>query len=137
MIDALIAGRLHGAVVERTSRNGNAFVTCTVRVPTANGETAFVSVVTFSHSTGKALAALADGDAVALVGELKLTAYIAKDGQPKPSIDLVAQQCLTEYHTSRKRNAMRKEEPAPAVVPPAATESASPSDREFNDEIPF
>jgi hypothetical protein len=35
MIDALVSGRLHKPAVSRVSHNGNRFVTCTVRVPTA------------------------------------------------------------------------------------------------------
>jgi len=47
MIDAIIAGRLYGAPIARTSNAGRPFATRKLRVPTANGETAFVNAIAF------------------------------------------------------------------------------------------
>lgn len=106
MIDALIAGRLYGTPQSRTSRNGNAFAIAKVRTPMANGESSFVNVIAFSDTAQAALLALADGDSVALAGELKVSVYTNKDGEAKPSLDLTAHAVLTEYHVSRRRKTM-------------------------------
>jgi single-stranded DNA-binding protein len=106
MIDALIAGRLYGTPQSRTSKNGNAFATAKVRTPMANGESCFVNVVAFSDSARTALLALAEGDSVAIAGELKVGTYTDKDGAARPSLDLTAHAVLTEYHVQRKRKAI-------------------------------
>jgi single-stranded DNA-binding protein len=106
MIDALIAGRLYGAPQSRTSKNGNGFVTAKVRTPMSNGEASFVNVIAFSDAAQAALLALADGDSVAIAGELKVTAYTNNNSEPRPSLDLTAHAILTEFHVTRRRKAM-------------------------------
>jgi single-stranded DNA-binding protein len=106
MIDALIAGRLFGKPQARTSKAGNAFATAKVRTPMANGESAFVNVIAFSDTAKAALLALAEGDAVAIAGELKVSTYADKEGTARPSLDLTAFVVTTEYHVSRKRKAV-------------------------------
>ena len=108
MIDALIAGRLYGKPQERTSSAGNPFVTAKARVSTRTGESLFVNVIAFDETAVTALLALSDGDAVALAGELTPKAYTSKDGEAKPSLDLLAYSVLTEYHVQRKRQAVRE-----------------------------
>jgi single-stranded DNA-binding protein len=110
VIDALIAGRIYGIPTERTSRNGNAFATAKVRTPMANGEVAFVNVIAFADIAKAALLALADGDSIAISGELKVSTYVDKAGDAKPSLDLVAHAVLTEYHVQRRRKAMAEAE---------------------------
>ncbi len=136
MIDALIAGRIFGKPESRTARNGSAFVTAKARIPTSSGEAQFVNVVAFRESVRTALLAPSDGDSVALAGELKLTAYLGRDGQPHPGVDLVASQLLTEYSIIKRRKAFqdangqpqapRDDAPAPAAAEP-----------EFDDALPF
>jgi single-stranded DNA-binding protein len=115
VIDALIAGRIYGTPQGRTSKNGNPFVTTKVRTPMANGESSFVNVIAFSDSAMAALLALMDGDSIAIAGELKVTAYSNKDGEPRPGLDLTAHSVLTPYHVARKRKAV-VDEPERGVV---------------------
>lgn len=110
MIDALIAGRLYGQPQQRTARNGSPYTTAKLRVALANGETAFVNVITFRESVGAALLALSDGAPLALAGELKAGAYTAQDGTARASLDLTAHEILTEYHVTRRRKAMQRDE---------------------------
>jgi single-stranded DNA-binding protein len=109
MIDALIAGRIYGTPVERTSQSGSRYVVAKVRAPMANGETTFATVIAFNDLAKAALLALAEGDSVAISGELKVSAFADKSGAPKPSLDLVAHSVLTEYHVQRKRKAVSEE----------------------------
>lgn len=69
MIDALIAGRIHGTPAERTAKNGKPFATAEVRVSTRDGEAIFVNVIAFAEGAVTALLALGDTDSVALTGE--------------------------------------------------------------------
>jgi single-stranded DNA-binding protein len=106
VIDALIAGRLYGTPTERETKHGKAFATGKARVSTASGETVFVNLIAFAESAVASLLALNDGDAVALAGELTPKAWTDREGQAKPSLDMVVHAILTAYHVSRKRQAM-------------------------------
>lgn len=120
MIDALIAGRLHRAPQERTSNSGKPYATATVRASTREGNAIFVNVIAFDDPAVTALLALADGDSVALAGELTPKVYIPQSGEPRPSLDLLAHAVLTEYHVARKRKAVQRVD----------------GDRQFDDDLP-
>jgi hypothetical protein len=109
VIDALIAGRLHGTPTARTAANGNGFATCKVRVATREGTTFFANVIAFEPAAVAALLALADGDSAALAGELSPKVYTPASGEPKVVLDLLAHVVITAYHVSRKRQAVAAE----------------------------
>lgn len=132
MIDALVAGKMYGTPIERTSKNGNTYVTAKVRAPTRDGEAQFVNIVAFAASVVAALLVLDDGDAVALAGELSAKAYSSKEGEPKPSLELLAQHVLTEFQVTRKRQAAK-----PTREPEPARPETSAGERELDDDIPF
>lgn len=108
MIDALIAGKVFGRPMERTSKTGKPFAVAKVRTAGGDGESTFVSVIAFDPTPCAALLALADGDSVALSGSLSLKTWTDKDGITRPGLDLVAHQVLTPYHVTRKRRAMEQ-----------------------------
>lgn len=114
MIDGLIAGKLYGKPTERTSKTGKPFVVAKVRAATGEGESMFINVIAFDTAPCTALLALADGDSVALTGSLTPKTWTDKEGNTRPSIDLVAHQVLTTYHVTRKRTAMHQNATAPA-----------------------
>lgn len=109
MIDALIAGRLHGHAEERTGQSGSIFVTCKVRTAAGNGDSIFCNVIAFNDDARHALLALGDGDSVALSGALTPKVWTDKQGNTHPALDLVAHAVLTAYHASRKRKAVQGE----------------------------
>lgn len=109
MIDALIAGKLHGAPSQKTSKNGNTFTTAKVRVPSGD-DSIFCNVIAFDQDAQSALLALGTGEAVALAGTLKVGTWTARDGAARPSLDMTASQVLTSYHVTRKRKAMQPEQ---------------------------
>jgi single-stranded DNA-binding protein len=109
VIDALIAGRIHGKPGQRTSSNGNSYATAKVRVSVRTGEAYFVNVIAFAEEAVTALLALSEGDSVALSGELTPKVYTPANGEPRPSLDLLAHSVLTGYHVNRKRQAMSPE----------------------------
>src|SRR5580658_1547787 len=70
IIDALIAGRVHGKPAERQTKDHKPFATCVLRVSLRDGGCVFVSVIAFEESAVRALLALSNGDSAALSGEL-------------------------------------------------------------------
>ena len=128
MMDALIAGRLHGQPAARTGKSGKTFAVAKVRAAGGDGESLFVSVICFDEAPCNALLALRDGDSVALSGSLTPKTWQDKDGNTRPALDLVAHQVLTSYHVTRKRAAVR---PPTAPERPShdAWRAAAPHDR--------
>ncbi len=108
MIDGLIGGKLYGKAAKRTGNNGKDFTTAKVRTPTADGDSIFVNVITFSDEVGAALLALDDGDSISLTGALSVKVWTDKNGEARPALDMVAHAALTSYHVSRKRQAVGK-----------------------------
>jgi len=85
-----------------------------VRPSTREGNAVFVNVIAFASELANALLALAEGDSVALAGELTPKVWQPKDGgEPRPSLDLCVHAVLTEYHVARKRKAVQGNEDQP------------------------
>ena len=106
MIDGLIAGKLYDAPEQRKGKGGNAFTVAKVRAAAGDGESLFVNVIAFDTEPCTALLALEDGDSVALSGTLTPKVWTDKQGNTRPSLDMVAHQVLPAYHVRRKRAAM-------------------------------
>lgn len=109
MIDAIVAGRLHGKPTSRNSKAGKPFTVAKVRTPLADGDTVFISVIAFDAGTAATLLALDDGDPVALAGALTPKVWETKDGEHRPALDLVAHAVLSPYHVHRRREAAHRE----------------------------
>jgi single-stranded DNA-binding protein len=145
VIDALIAGRLYGKPAARTAKNGSAFAVGKIRVGTRDGGALFVSVIAFSASAVQALLTLDDGDSVALAGELTPKAWIDKNGEPRPQLDMLCHAVLSPYHVKRKREAIKPanaerdstSEPVAQPEAPSAAQQPAGGTLDFDDEIPF
>ncbi|MGP1684407.1 MAG: single-stranded DNA-binding protein [Giesbergeria sp.] len=111
MIDGLIAGKLYGQAAERMDKSGKPFVVAKVRAAAGDGEGLFVNVIAFDDAPCTALMALDDGDSVALAGSLTPKVWTDKQGNTRPSLDMVAVQVLTAYHVTRKRRAVENTSP--------------------------
>ena len=122
MIDGLIAGRLYGQAAERTDKAGKTFTVARVRATSNDGENLFVNVIAFDAASCAALGALADGDSVSLAGALTPGVWTDKQGNTRPSLDMVAHQVMSAYHVNRKRRAMEGD--------------LSPTDNPHGDEFP-
>ena len=120
MIEAIITGKLHQRAEERTSKGGRPFVKVQIRTAAGEADSLFVNVVAFSESACAALLALDAGDSLALAGTLKPGAWIDREGNPRPSLDLVAAQVLTLYGLKRRRAAAAGADPEPQERPAQA-----------------
>jgi hypothetical protein len=125
MIDALIAGRLHGSPKSRTSKSGQRYATAVVRASLRDGTATFCNTITFAEPAVAALLALSDGDSVALSGELTPKVYVPQSGEPRPSLDLLAHAVISPFSVTRKRRAALAAAAAPVAV-----------ELPFDDELP-
>lgn len=104
-IEALITGKLHKRAEERTGRSGRPFVVASVRAAAGESETLFVNVCAFSESACAALLALDAGDSLAVAGSMTPKAWTDREGNARPSVDMVAAQVLTLYGLKKRRSA--------------------------------
>lgn len=112
-IEALILGKLHQRAEQRTSKTGRPFVTAKVRTAASEGESVFANVIAFNEAACTALLALDAGDSLALAGTLKPGAWTDREGNARPSLDMVAAQVLTVYGLKKKRDASAEPHPKP------------------------
>ena len=131
-IEALLVGRLHEPARERTAAaSGRRFVTCKVRVPAGDGPDLFINAACFDPTACAALLALGAGDSVALGGTLKPGAWTDREGNPRPSVDLVANVVMTVYDLKRRRAAVQSAaQPEPSAPPAASRQPALETDFE-------
>jgi single-stranded DNA-binding protein len=113
MIDGLIGGKLHGKPAQRKSSNGKTYFTAKVRAAAGDGDALFVNVISFSGTVGEALLALDDGDSVSLSGALTPKVWTPPNGDPRPSLDMVAHAITTAYHVTRKRQTVTHQQNSP------------------------
>ena len=111
MIDGLIAGKLYGAPQQRMGKSGKPFAVAKLRCAAGDGESLFVNVIAFDGDVCAALLALGDGDSVAMAGTLTPKVWTDKQGNTRPTLDIVAAQVLTAYHVTRKRKAVASDGP--------------------------
>ena len=138
-IDALLQGRLMAAPSQRTSKNGNPFTTCRIRVASAgNGESdsLLVNCIAFAEPAQAALLALDAGEAVALAGSLKVGIWQANDGTHKPGLDMTVGAVLSAYSIAKRRRAMQPDQgdrqqdrPSDAAWRAAAPAGRGPQDQ--------
>lgn len=103
MIDGLVMGRIHGQPVERASKTGKPYVIAKVRAAAGDGDGVVVNVIAFDDAPMAALLGLGDGDSLALSGSLTPKVWVDREGQHRPSLDMVAHQVLTSYQVVNKR----------------------------------
>jgi hypothetical protein len=136
---ALISGVIFRAPLQKISKAGKPFTTCTVKVgadDTASSD--FWTVLSFSESAQLELLRLEAGDAVSIRGKLKIETYVANDGTTKISRSIFADAAIglrPVPRTSKAKAPPVGSKAADAIVkqsiiPPS---SAPP----FDDDIPF
>ncbi|MDD2608397.1 MAG: single-stranded DNA-binding protein [Giesbergeria sp.] len=109
MIDALISGKVYGQPAQRSGKNGKLFALAKLRATGTDGQAQFISVIAFDDGPVAALLALKEGDSVAVTGPLKVATWQDKEGNHRPSLDIVAQQVMTVYQVRHKRSATQAE----------------------------
>lgn len=103
MIDALISGRLRGAVTPRTTGAGKPFAVWRMATTDKNGESVLCSCIAFSQTAIEAAQRLTDGDSIAVSGEAAISTWQGNDGTARHGLDVLVHGVLTAYHLGRKR----------------------------------
>ncbi|CAB3778567.1 single-stranded DNA-binding protein [Paraburkholderia caffeinilytica] len=134
MIDGLIGGKVYGKPTERVGGSGKRFVTAKVRAA-SGGESLFVNVIAFDDGAKAALLALDDGDPVALVGAFTPKAWVDKNGDAKPALDMVAHGVLSAYQVKHKRQAAQLTEQGEAAMSGARQAKYGGDYSEMNDQL--
>lgn len=125
MIEAIITGKLHQKAEERTSKAGNLYVQCRMRVSAGEDVIVLVTVRAFDEIPARALLAMTEGDALAVAGTYKPSAWIDRDGNARPGGDLIAGQVMSLYGLARRRKA--------AAVEPEHQEGPSPASQQHQE----
>ncbi len=140
----LVSGVLHRAPESRTSRNGNAFTTATLRAKDKDGDaTMWWKVVAFADAAQVQLLALGDGDAVSIQGPMRAEIYQPEGGDPRVSLSVVADMVTPLRRPKAKADARQSEgdrrrafpDEGPMQRHPRAT--AVEPDPALNDPIPW
>ncbi|PKO27433.1 MAG: single-stranded DNA-binding protein [Betaproteobacteria bacterium HGW-Betaproteobacteria-9] len=105
MIDALVSGRLRGAVNLRTSNTGNPFAVWRMATTDKNGDSVLCSCIAFSTTAIDAAQRLSDGDSIAVSGEAAISTWNGNGGTLRHGLDVLVHGVLTAYHLGRKRKA--------------------------------
>ncbi len=103
MIDGLVAGKLVGLAEMREGKNASQFGVAKVRANAGDGQAILVNVIAFAPEACAALMALDDGDSVALAGALTPKVWSDKQGNTKPSLDMVVNNVMTAYQVTTKQ----------------------------------
>ena len=109
MIDALISGRLRGAVMPRTTGAGKPFAVWRMATTDKNGDSVLCSCIAFSHTAIEAAQRLSDGDSIAVSGEAAISTWQGGDGAQRHGLDVLVHGVLTAYHLGRKRKGSEPE----------------------------
>jgi hypothetical protein len=102
MIDGLVAGRLMGDASRRVDKAGRGYVVARALARNRADEEFIVNVIAFDEAPGAALLALADGDALTLVGALTPKVWVDKQGVHRPSLDLIATRVMSAHDAGRQ-----------------------------------
>ena len=97
MIEGLIAGRLMGEASRRVDKMGRDYTVARVLARNKVDEEFIVNVIAFDEAPCAALLALRDGEGLSLSGALTPKVWTDKQGNTRPSLDLVAAHVLTAH----------------------------------------
>lgn len=106
MIDALISGRMRGAVSLRTTPKGEPFAVWRMTAPDKNGGGVLCSCIAFSQAAIDAAQRLSDGDSIAVSGEAAIKAWQSSDGTQCHLLDVLVHRVLTTHHRGKWRKAI-------------------------------
>jgi single-stranded DNA-binding protein len=132
---ALVTGTIFRPPIQKISKAGKPFTTCTVKAGSDDsGGGDFWNVLIFSESAQLEMLRLEIGDAVAVRGKMEIKTYVASDGQTKIGRSIFADAALGLRPAPRtpKPKAAR---PAPTSQDQSTTTTATNPD--LDDPIPF
>lgn len=141
MITVMVSGILSKPPEQRTSKNGNAFTLASIRTQTAEGDL-YASVTAFGDLC-PALAGLAKGDPLTVIGTARVSTYTGKDGATKAGLSIIASRiiALADHQAApgpkgRGNEGRRRDWPPAPAEPPGPLPELPPVEA-YDDPIPF
>jgi Single-strand binding protein family len=132
---ALVTGTIFRAPIQKISKAGKPFTTCTVRAGSDDsGGGDFWSVLSFSESSQLELLRLEIGDAVSVRGKMKIETYTASNGETKISRSIFADAALGLRPAPRTKAKAAK---SPASQEQPTTTNATSDLNDSLDDLPF
>ena len=124
---ALISGVLYKAPEQKTSKNGNQFVSVTLKARDGDGFQ-YWRLTAFNQDAQTELMRLSANDAVSVQGLLRAELYKPEGGEPRVSLSLVVDQALAARPKPRKPKQNYSSSPrvSPAIY----------GEQELNDPLP-
>ena len=131
---ALIAGRLHGDVVTKPTRNGGAVAFFKLKV--INGSALeWWSCATFAESAREELDGLSEGAVVSAVGLLRVETFEHR-GETRIALKLTADRVMALKPTPKEAKP-KTDKPPRRTSPEKAAADAIPMKEALDDDIPF
>lgn len=131
-VSILLQGKLERGPEARTSRNGNSFITATLRVA-SGGDLQFWRLFVFSESAQTELARLGEGDALTVQGTPKFEIWRPESGEPRVSLSATVDHVLALKQPSRKRDPKADN----SARPDRARSDLPSPDPDLDDRVPF
>jgi len=122
-VSVMLTAALGKLPTQRTSKNGNVYLTASLRVMAGN-ETEWWNLLCFSENAQAEIMRLEVGERLSCQGGLKVELYRASDGEQKISRTIIADGVLALRQPPRERK-------------PRADDSTQTVDPSLNDSIPF
>lgn len=94
MIRCLISGKLHDAPQSRESAKGTSYTVAKLKCDDKSGAWIWASIIAFGEQAERLLS-LKAGDTVSISGPAELSTWLDKEGNPKPSLSMTAEQLTT------------------------------------------
>ncbi|MEX3896362.1 hypothetical protein [Paraburkholderia sp. BR10954] len=126
MIDALVSGVLSADPVAKTTRTGNPYCTCRVRVPTGESEALFCLMTAFEATARDGLLAMHRGDPLALACSLSIGVWTPDSGDARPNVQGTVHAILSPYHVKRRRSEIANSQVSHEVRAEAQRASGTP-----------
>jgi hypothetical protein len=135
---ALVTGNLFKRAERKTSKNGNEFVTATIKAKDGDGAQ-FWRLTAFATDAAAELMRLSPGDAVAAQGKFSAELYHPEGGEPRVSLSMVVDQALAARPKPRQYSP--KSKPVPSFAAPNQTALLRTAGGQtvdgLNDELPW
>jgi single-stranded DNA-binding protein len=129
----MIAGRLHGDVVTKPTRNGGQVTFFKLKV--VNGSSLeWWGVAAFSETAREELDGLGEGDAVSAVGLLRVETF-EHNGETRIALKLTADRVLALK--PKPKEAKQPKADKPRAAPETGAGAAIPLREALDDDIPF
>ncbi len=120
MLSVLVEGALTADPESRTGSRGKPYTIARMRAHGEDGEAVFVSLIAFRPPAAKALAEMANGDAVAIAGHAALNRWEGQGGEQCVGLKVTVSRVMSVFEAGQRRQIATAQhaEPSSTVLSP-------------------